>query len=432
MIPVCRTLLSDLKSIGHHRSPGQVIVQITDRCNAMCPHCGMRISNPFRRSRLSNDQIKKIIDAAAANGVAALSFTGGEPLLCLDDLTELIQYAGHSGIRFIRTGTNGFFMRINGSNIDRFKSRVTETIEKLASTPLRNFWISMDSSVPEVHEAMRGLPGVIGGIEKAIPIFHAHGLYPSVNLGVNRNIGGRFTSELDPREFPCETDYLEAFYNRYREAMRQFYKRVINMGFTIANTCYPMSIDTSEKDTNAVYAATATDRIVRFTQAEKAVLFKVLMDSVTEFRSKIRIFSPLTSLFNLHRQYSSDHGNGHTPSRCLGGIDYFFIDANKGNAFPCGYRGNEDMGKYWDLNLKRIDLNTHCKRCDWECFRDPSEQIAPLLQLFSSPLHLIKQVITDRTYFRFWMNDLRYYRLCQFFDGRKKPNMSKLAFYTQK
>ena len=37
-----------------------------------------------------------------------ISFTGGEPLLLLEDVAALIRHAGRAGIRFIRTGTNGF------------------------------------------------------------------------------------------------------------------------------------------------------------------------------------------------------------------------------------------------------------------------------------------------------------------------------------
>ncbi len=67
--------------------------------------------------------------------------------------------------------------------------RIRRLVEMLADTPLRNFWISLDSADPAVHERMRGFPGVVAGIEKALPIFHQHGIYPSANLGINRNMG---------------------------------------------------------------------------------------------------------------------------------------------------------------------------------------------------------------------------------------------------
>ena len=156
------------------RLPGQLIIQLTDRCNAACPQCGMRKSARFSRSRLSLGQVKRIMDAAARRDVQAVSFTGGEPLLLLDDLVELINHAGAAGIKYIRTGTNGFILR--GSGQADFEARIGRLAARLAATPLRNFWISIDSAVASVHESMRGLPGAIAGIAKALPIFHAHGI----------------------------------------------------------------------------------------------------------------------------------------------------------------------------------------------------------------------------------------------------------------
>jgi hypothetical protein len=47
----------------------------------------------------------------------------------------------------------------------------------------------MDSAGPERHERLRGLPGVIRGIERVLPLMHAAGLYPAANLGINRYMG---------------------------------------------------------------------------------------------------------------------------------------------------------------------------------------------------------------------------------------------------
>lgn len=407
-------------SLCQKRVPGQVIIQMTDRCNALCPHCGMRASSTFARKDLSPHRIRRIIDHASMNQVAAVSFTGGEPLLRIDDLASFIRHAGASGIPFIRTGTNGFFMRSNGGNKDRFRSRVSRVIETLANTPLRNFWISIDSYLPEVHEAMRGLKGVFRGIEASIPLFHQFGLYPSVNLGVNRNVGGALTANLHRSDYDSEATYLEEFHRRYAIAIQAFYRRVIDMGFTILNTCYPMSINDSDDNAiKAVYAATSPDRIVRFTRSEKAVLFKVLMECVQMFRSKIRIFSPMSSLYSLARHYGGRETLSLPASGCRGGADFFFIDARKGDTYPCGYRGNDNMGDYTLLDRKKVPRDSHCRLCDWECFRDPSEQTAPLLLALSSPFRLVNHMFSDPLYFRYWTGDLLYYRSCGFFDGRK-------------
>ncbi len=417
----------NLLTLRRGKTPGQLVIQMTDKCNARCPQCGMRVTEPFRRTRLSSDDIKRIIDSAAEKGVKVLSFTGGEPLLLFDDLIQLIHYAGRAGVEFIRTGTNGFVF----ANSDRpgFRSKVRRMAEALASTPLRNFWISIDSSVPSVHETMRGFPGIIAGIEKAIPIFHEAGLYPSANLGINRNISGNGDEKSALFAHPSTAgrgkDYLEAFHGEMREGFRRFYRFVIGLGFTIVNTCYPMSVD-EESDGDAlqsVYAATSTDRIVRFSPEEKSLLFRALMETIPEFRSQIRIFSPRASLYALHKHYAGQPTIMHP---CRGGIDYFFIDSRDGNAYPCGYRGNESFGKFWDMPPDGPLPATDCFQCDWECFRDPSELFGPLLRAVNDPLGLFRMVRLDKRYFRIWLEDLRYYKDCDFFDGRRPPRPDRL------
>ncbi|WP_231716450.1 radical SAM protein [Desulfosarcina alkanivorans] len=417
-----------LKSILTHRIPGQVVVQITDRCNARCPQCGMRVTESFARSTLDTDAIKKMIDAAAGRGVQAISFTGGEPLLDVPRLVELIRHAGAAGIPYIRTGTNGFmFARPEKKG---FESRIARMADQLADTPLRNFWISLDSAVDCVHEGMRGFPGVVAGIGRALPLFHRAGIYPAVNLGINRNVGGDATRHLTRADAGSDSACLDTFYSRYRKAFERFYQRAVDLGFTMANACYPMSIDVPEgqRGLSAVYAATTVADIVRFTRPEKRMLFKALTAAIRSFRSRIRIFSPLCALESLVRQYSD--GTSPIPAYgCRGGVDFFFINAADGHTYPCGYRGNEDFGALWDVDPGRLTPPAEadaCRQCDWECFRDPSALFGPLLEAAANPLGLIRRMAATPGALAAWAGDLSYYRACGFFNGRQSPDYRKL------
>jgi MoaA/NifB/PqqE/SkfB family radical SAM enzyme len=415
------------RSILNNRVPGQVVIQITDRCNARCPQCSMRATESFTRSTLATDAIKRIIDAAASRGVQAISFTGGEPLLDLPRLVELIRYAGDAGIPYIRTGTNGFMFR-HPEKPD-FSNRVSCLVDQLANTSLRNFWISLDSAVDRVHEAMRGFPGVVAGIAEALPIFHQAGIYPAVNLGINRNVGGDATRRLHRNDFGSDRAYLDRFYALYSSAFERFYQRAIDLGFTMANTCYPMSIDLPEceQGLSAVYAATTVAEIVRFTPMEKQVLFRALIAVIRRFRSRIRIFSPLCSLEALIRQYGPERSERSTYG-CRGGVDFFFVNAADGHTYPCGYRGNENLGRLWELDRHRLNPPpaVACRQCDWECFRDPSELFGPLLAAFSNPLGLLRRVADEPGGLATWAVDLSYYMACGLFNGRRPPDFRKL------
>ncbi len=403
-----------LRSLLKHRVPGQLVIQLTDRCNARCPQCGMRVTEKFERTRLSGDAVRRIIDAAAEKGIQALSFTGGEPMLLLDELAEMISYAGKAGIPCIRTGTNGYFLA--GSDDARFEQKIRRIARKLALTPLRNFWISVDSAIPSVHEKMRGFDGLVRGMERAIPIFHEYGIYPSANLGINRNLLPGTMQDVP----------LDEFYERFREGFREFYRLVTGLGFTIVNSCYPMSVDDGD-GLVPVYGASAADRVIRFTRAEKSRIFRALFDTIPEFRSKIRIFSPRTSLYSLYRIY--DGASPESAQPCRGGVDFFFIDSKDGNTYPCGYRGNENMGEFSGINMTGKAPDADCRACDWECFRDPSELFGPLVDGFSNPLALMKNICHDPGKFRLWIEDLRYYRACGLFDGRKAPDFKKMSAF---
>lgn len=411
------------------QTPGQLVIQITDRCNAACPQCGMRASSDFPRSTLEPGDVLRTIDAAAARNIKAISFTGGEPLLFPDTLCAYMNRAGRRGIPWIRTGTNGFLFA--GSARPGFQRRISRLVEKLAATPIRNFWISIDSHVPEVHESMRGFDGLIKGIKKAIPIFHDAGIFPSANLGINRNLGGHLTRDLHPGLSFSPREYEDAVYDAYARSFSTFYETIISLGFTIVNACYPMSIDDSlepgSHDLEAVYRASATDSIVRYTAAEKAVIFQVLKDTIPKFRHRIRIFSPLVSLKALAGEYNGSPG---TSSPCQGGINYHFIDACTGNTFPCGFRGRESRGRFWQSACRPGGLQPDCRRCDWECFRDPSELAAPLLNLASSPLSFARKTAADPGYLALWLNDLLYYRACDYFNGRKAPDYRRMKRFS--
>ena len=415
-----RTLLTYL---AKGRIPGQLVIQLTDRCNARCPQCGMRVTETFPRSRLTNDDIKRMLDRAVEQGVKAVSFTGGEPLLYLDDLVDLIKYAGSLGIEYIRTGTNGFLF--SDHLAEDFEKRVNLIAEKLAQTPLYTFWISIDSAIPHVHEQMRGFPGLFKGIEKALPIFHRHGIYPAANLGLNRNLGGFYEQTAATFLNANPEEQADAFYQHFRNAFRQFYQRIIHMGFTISNTCYPMSIDdrAAREGLKPVYGASSTEAIASFSAAEKALLFRALADTIPEYRSEIRVFTPLSAIGSLIGQYGGNHQAGYP---CRGGVDFFFVDAKDSNTYPCGYRGNENYGRFWNLDIKNLKKQQPCTRCDWECFRDPSELFGPVLKGIGVFGHLAGKLLKDRQFVRRWLSDLKYYVACEYFNGRIPPKRERL------
>ena len=415
------------KQLMKGRCPGQLVIQMTDRCNAQCPQCGMRAAERFTRSDINLYDMKCILDRAAGLGIKAVSLTGGEPMLRMQDVLRLAHCAQKAGIDMIRSGTNGFMFQLKkGESRQAFDARISAVARDIAQSPIRNFWISIDSCIAQEHERMRGFPGVIDGIRRAVPLFHKNGFYPSVNLGINRNILGEKTRNLKREDFFSQEDYLRTFEEVFYEAFCRFYAFVIDMGFTIVNACYPMSsLEIDEQACDAVYPAASADRIVSFDQEEKKRLFCALLSALDAYRSRIRIFTPAVSLYALMKQYGQGTEDIHA---CRGGIDYFYINAKDGHVYPCGYRGLEDMGAF--IQMKKLPEPAafrECFLCDWECFRDPSELIGPVIDALKSPAALRRRWKHDPKYFRLWMEDLRYYQACRWFNGRKGINQKALS-----
>jgi hypothetical protein len=76
--------------------------------------------------------------------------------------------------------------------------------------------------------------------------------------------------------------------------------------------------------------------------------------------------------------------------------------------------------------MDALNRDMTCHQCDWECFRDPSELLGPLLHAVSNPLSLLKRFKNDGHYRSLWIDDLKYYRACGFFNGRKPNDFNRL------
>ncbi|MDR3139530.1 MAG: radical SAM protein [Treponema sp.] len=408
-----RSLLADLFALAFARPsrfPGQLVIQITNHCNGSCPQCGMRREAEIGRVKLPAETVKKALKDCAENGVDAVSFTGGEPFINIPEILKLLDYARDLKIPYLRSGTNGYMFATGGeaAGLDR----LIPLVESLVKSPLRNFWISMDSADTETHERLRGLPGVIDGISKALPVFHARGLYPAVNLGINRCIAGEPIPPLG------EGGGEPAFFEKFRQGFSAFFTKAVDMGFTMVNVCYPMSFETlglgSEEP---AYGAISDDMMVNFSRRELRLVFKALLQTIPAFRKSIRIFTPLSVLYALSRENSRD-----LLFPCLGGICYFYMDSRDGHIYPCGYRGDEDMGaSIAELRTLSGDQQPFCERCFWECFMDPSQLFGILRYVVRHPCQVWFGKIPDRQMLRLWLGDIKYYLACDLFDGRKPP-----------
>ena len=369
----------------------------------------MRKDAVIERRAVPPEIIRETLRQCAASGVDAVSFTGGEPFINQEAIFSLLAYAQGLGIPYLRSGTNGYMFADNGSAAG--PERMIPFVEAVVSGPLRNFWISMDSAGTAVHERLRGLPGVIDGITKALPLFHGRGFFPAANLGINRYVAGAMIPGLD------ESKDEAIFIDNYRRGFAAFFDKALSMGFTMANVCYPMSFDTAALEgEKAAYGAISGDIMVSYSPRELELVFGALLDVIPSYRKLIRIFTPLSVLYALSRPAKEK-----PLFPCLGGICYFYMDSRDARIYPCGYRGAEDLGSSIGAIRNRKKADTpFCGRCHWECFRDPSQLFGIARYLVRHPFRQLSGRGLDSQMVKLWREDVKYYLDCGLFDGRRR------------
>jgi hypothetical protein len=96
------------------------------------------------------------------------------------------------------------------------------------------------------------------------------------------------------------------------------------------------------------------------------------------------------------------------------------MDSRDGHIYPCGYRGDEDMGaSVAELRKSQDNPKPFCKICLWECFMDPSQLFGIFRHVIRRPFNGRFKKAPDRQMLRLWFGDMKYYLACGFFDGRK-------------
>ena len=152
------------------RAPYKADLALTYGCNNACGHC----YNPRERAAMPSlppADWRRVLEKLARVGVPHVIFTGGEPTL-VEGLPELIRHAVRLGLV---TGLN--------TNGRRLSDRAFA--ESLGRAGLDHVQVTLESCLPEVHNAMTGAASfaqTVGGIENSL----AAGLHTITNSTLTR------------------------------------------------------------------------------------------------------------------------------------------------------------------------------------------------------------------------------------------------------
>ncbi|MFW9831477.1 MAG: radical SAM/SPASM domain-containing protein [Candidatus Thorarchaeota archaeon] len=135
--------------------PVAMTFAVTYKCQCNCVHCSAGRHLKEGVPELSTEEAKQLIDDSQKLGVTIIAFTGGEPLT-REDIYELIAHVDQRKAMPIMF-TNGLLLN-------------DENVERLAKAGMYSVFVSLDSPIPQEHDARRKMPGIfenaINGIKK--------------------------------------------------------------------------------------------------------------------------------------------------------------------------------------------------------------------------------------------------------------------------
>jgi GeoRSP system radical SAM/SPASM protein len=141
---------------------------INNSCNFACSHC---YSREDTHEELPRDVLYACLEKVAKAGVFSVNFGGGEPLLH-PNLLEIASFASGLGLRVS--------MNSNGWLIDEEKAVA------LSKAGFTKVGISIDSHLPDVHDAFRGVSGSHVRAVAALGYLRSAGISTSISTVICR------------------------------------------------------------------------------------------------------------------------------------------------------------------------------------------------------------------------------------------------------
>lgn len=139
VLSVCRYLKKDT-SAG---IPFEILLILTDECNYKCKVCSLwsGIYKDKKKTPLTLQEIKKLVDEASQIGIPTFIISGGEPLLH-PNIIEIINYTSYK-IENVRLNTNASLIN------DKIASGIVQS-------NIKEIWISLDG-IGNYYNKFRGV-----------------------------------------------------------------------------------------------------------------------------------------------------------------------------------------------------------------------------------------------------------------------------------
>jgi radical SAM protein len=134
-----------MTTLDYDRAPFLAIWETTQACDLTCKHCRASAQPLAHPSQLTTAEAKNLIDQIADLQVPLFVFTGGDPLK-RPDIFELISHAAGKGVHAALTPSATPLL-------------TRDAIFRMKASGLSRLAVSLDGSIPAIHDSIRGIPG---------------------------------------------------------------------------------------------------------------------------------------------------------------------------------------------------------------------------------------------------------------------------------
>ena len=153
-----------------------VILAMTKKCSLQCDHC-FEWESLNKKENLSTAELIEIVEKLQKQGVSEIQFSGGEPLLKVDRIIEILNKADKKYTSFW-IDTSGF----------KF---TTENARLLKSAGLTGVMVSLDHFDAEIHNKFRGFKNAFYWAETAVKNALDQDLVVTLSVCITREFATR-------------------------------------------------------------------------------------------------------------------------------------------------------------------------------------------------------------------------------------------------
>lgn len=212
-----------------------IFVAVTKKCSLKCEHC-FEWDALNGKEKLASQDVRNIIDKFQEKGTGQILLTGGEPLLRIKDILEILKDSGKQ---------TEFWVLTSGYQL------TFENAQQLRSAGLTGIVISLDHFQPDLHNNFRGFDRSFEWVRRAVKNAVGCGLVTALSICVTKSfisesnlmsysrlakkMGVSFIQVLEPKavgHYKCvdvllSSDHintLESFYLKmnYEKEFREF------------------------------------------------------------------------------------------------------------------------------------------------------------------------------------------------------------------